>query len=139
MKREQNLNCRKGLGRARANSEKPIKRKRRRESKHPGIRTPAGILAALILAHPDDTLKDRVRRPEIDWMRKQPRNVLQVTDGFWNGLNANNIENVFTPSAAGATLDRTHRNERAVFPCNRNLLIWRARSARVVVASRKVD
>ncbi|KAI1116061.1 hypothetical protein F5Y14DRAFT_449553 [Nemania sp. NC0429] len=71
-------------------------RKRKASWKAPGLHTPAGLLAVLILAHPDPDSKFRnwVGRLEIDWMIR-PRDTLAVTHGFWEGITAANIYDTF--------------------------------------------
>lgn len=61
--------------------------------------TVPGILALLIITHPhNDKFKNWiVRRLQIDWMLTQDREGLDVRDGFWKGLNAENLYQVFAP------------------------------------------
>lgn len=62
----------------------------------PGLHTPAGLLAVLILAYPDPEAKFRtsIGRLEIDWMM-QKREGLHVRSGFWKGLTESNVYTVF--------------------------------------------
>ncbi|RWA10339.1 hypothetical protein EKO27_g4766 [Xylaria grammica] len=77
-------------------TESDKQRKRRAGWKAPGLHTPAGLLAVLVLAHPDPDSKFRnwVGRLEIDWMIR-PRNTLAVKHGFWEGISTDNIYDVF--------------------------------------------
>ncbi|KAJ3571836.1 hypothetical protein NPX13_g5248 [Xylaria arbuscula] len=62
-----------------------------------GLYSPAGLLAALILVPTNETsLKIIVSRLEIDWMLC-PCGELNVTRGYWRGLNTQNIHTVFLP------------------------------------------
>ena len=65
------------------------------KTKAPGLHSPAGLLALLIIAHPDPDLrfKNWIRRLQINWMM-QPRHLLDVKNGFWKGLNARNVYEV---------------------------------------------
>ncbi|CAJ2503080.1 Uu.00g104740.m01.CDS01 [Anthostomella pinea] len=77
----------------------------RRETRHknrrtpmcPGLHSPAGLLAVMIIAHPDPDSKFRnwIGQLQIDWMMTQPRGRLDVRHGFWKGINDSNLYTVF--------------------------------------------
>lgn len=71
--------------------------KRKRNGLVPGLHTPAGMLALLTIAHPhDEKFKDWiVQRLQIDWMLTQERTQLEVSDGFWKGVTATNVYQIF--------------------------------------------
>lgn len=55
------------------------------------------MLALLIIAHPDDDkFKNWIVRLQIDWML-QDRELLNVQHGFWRGIDAANLHEVFMP------------------------------------------
>lgn len=62
-----------------------------------GLYDPEALLAVLVLAYPDMKLQDRIRKLQIDWMLR-PRATLAVNEGFWKGINAGNVWNVFKQS-----------------------------------------
>lgn len=53
------------------------------------------ILAILIIAHPDAKFKDWIGQLQIEWMVTQSRETLNVQQGFWDGLNSRNLDDVF--------------------------------------------
>lgn len=60
--------------------------------------TNVGILALLIISHPDDSKFKNwiVKRLQISWMLTQDPETLFVDDeGFWNGLDAKNVYTIF--------------------------------------------
>ncbi|KAI8954524.1 hypothetical protein F4801DRAFT_533475 [Xylaria longipes] len=87
---------REALQQAQKKAESEKQRKKKPGWKAPGLHTPAGLLAVLVLAHPDPDSKFRtwVGRLEIDWMIR-PRATLAVKHGFWEGINADNIYDAF--------------------------------------------
>ncbi|KAK5633000.1 hypothetical protein RRF57_008714 [Xylaria bambusicola] len=70
--------------------------KRKTAGKAPGLHSPATLLAVLIIGHPDPDAKFRswIGRLGVDWMI-QPRDVLNVQQGFWTGINSDNLYAVF--------------------------------------------
>ncbi|KAI1421247.1 hypothetical protein F5Y12DRAFT_38940 [Xylaria sp. FL1777] len=70
---------------------------KRRSWKAPGLYSPAGMLALLAIAYPDNKFKDRIGRLQIDWMMTSPRDTLQVQHGFWKGVDKDNIYDIFQP------------------------------------------
>lgn len=93
-------NWRSSIQQSGPDAEKSSHRKKgdRKQRKLPGLHSPAGLLALLVIAHPDpdSRFKNWIGRLQIDWMMMQPRNTLDVKDGFWKGLNANNVYKVFS-------------------------------------------
>ncbi|KAI0429639.1 hypothetical protein F5Y09DRAFT_356788 [Xylaria sp. FL1042] len=92
-------NWRSSIQQSGADAEKSRHRKKgdRKQRKLPGLHSPAGLLALLVIAHPDpdSRFKNWIGRLQIDWMM-QPRDTLDVKDGFWKGLNANNVYKIFS-------------------------------------------
>ncbi|KAI0506290.1 hypothetical protein F5B22DRAFT_650849 [Xylaria bambusicola] len=81
--------------------------------KAPGLYSPAGLLAVLVL---DDSkeeeshdLKMVISQLESNWMLS-PRNTLNVTRGYWCGLNSQNIHTVFHPGQEGTIESRSSSN-----------------------------
>ncbi|TRX93202.1 hypothetical protein FHL15_005781 [Xylaria flabelliformis] len=74
----------------------------RKDWKAPGLHSPAGLLALLVIAHPnpDSPYREWIGRLEIDWMMLQPRGTLNVQHGFWKGVNANNVYDIFSAEEA---------------------------------------
>ncbi|KAI1753426.1 hypothetical protein F4782DRAFT_529309 [Xylaria castorea] len=70
------------------------KKGERKEWKAPGLYSPAGLLALLIIAHPDPDSRFK------NWMMMLSRITLDVQDGFWKGLNASNVYEVFSAEEA---------------------------------------
>lgn len=86
---------------------------RRKGPYAPGLHSPAGMspswhagswaglilaamLAILIITHPDDKNRSRiVDELQIEWMLTQDRAKLDVKHGFWKGINADNVDDVF--------------------------------------------
>lgn len=62
----------------------------------PALHSPAGIMALLIICHPDTKLRDRISLLGIEWMAK-PQETLDVQEGFWKGLTRRNILTCFRP------------------------------------------
>lgn len=55
------------------------------------------MLALLIIAHPDDTkFKNIIVKLQIEWMLTQDREILDVREGFWKGVNASNLYKIFS-------------------------------------------
>lgn len=73
------------------NSDKTVKRKSHRA---PGLHTPEGIMAILIIAHPDARFRERINHLGIDWMIS-PTRTLEVKQGYWKGVNASNLYSCF--------------------------------------------
>lgn len=69
----------------------PRQGRQRGGSLAPGLHTPAGLLAVLIIAHPDAKFRTRVGRLGIQWMLQSPRESLEVKDGFWKGIHSGNV------------------------------------------------
>ncbi|KAI0855990.1 hypothetical protein F4860DRAFT_494688 [Xylaria cubensis] len=89
-------NWRSSLQNAEADAAQPSRtRKKGERKKAPGLHSPAGLLALLVIAHPDMRFKELIGRLGIDWMI-QPRSTLDVQEGFWKGLNASNVYEVFS-------------------------------------------
>lgn len=68
--------------------------KKRPPWRAPGLHSPAGMLAVLVIAHPDlDGAKFRnwIGRLQIEWMMTQDPDVLKVEKGFWKGLDKDNV------------------------------------------------
>ena len=83
--------------RAEVNSGKEKAGKKLLTSKAPGLHSPAGLIAVLIIAHPDPESKFRslVGRLGIEWMMTQDRRKLNVYEGFWRRINSKNLHTVF--------------------------------------------
>ncbi len=66
-----------------------------------GLHSPAGLMAVLIIAHPDpdQRFKHWIGRLQIGWMMTQSRDTLAV-EGFWKGLNSANLYTVFATEEA---------------------------------------
>lgn len=73
------------------------------DGRAPGLHSPAGILAPLIIAYPDNKFKDWIGRLRIDWMIRSRTTLDVQTDGFWKGINASNLHTCFTPEDTCAT------------------------------------
>lgn len=69
--------------------------KRKNSWKAPGLHTPAGLLAVMVIPHPETRFKDRVGRLQIDWMM-DAREALEVHEGFWKGITAHNLYQCFS-------------------------------------------
>ncbi|KAG6354875.1 hypothetical protein INS49_003956 [Diaporthe citri] len=65
--------------------------------KAPFLLSPAGILALLTIAHPDMKFKERVEQLQIGWMLDYAQETLDVQEGYWKGINATNLHEVFLP------------------------------------------
>ncbi|KAJ4394458.1 hypothetical protein N0V93_003676 [Gnomoniopsis smithogilvyi] len=65
----------------------------------PGLFSPAAMLALLIIAYPDSKFKDKIASLRIDWMVER-RSSLCVKEGYWNGLEAANLQDVFLPETS---------------------------------------
>lgn len=67
--------------------------------KAPGLHSPAALLAVLIIAHTDRDTVTKFRKYisglQIDWMVLQNRQALHVRDGFWEGVDSNNLHTIF--------------------------------------------
>lgn len=65
------------------------------------------IAAVLIVAYPDPDSKFRnlIGQLQIDWMMTQPRDSLNVEQGFWKGINSQNIGTAFTLGANDGPLE----------------------------------
>lgn len=65
----------------------------------PGLHSPAGMLAILVIAYPDSDkvvgLKKWTKRLHIDWMMDQPRDDLSFTEGYWKEVNSRYVLAVF--------------------------------------------
>jgi hypothetical protein len=60
----------------------------------PKLHSPERLLAVLVIDYPEVKLKKLVTALQIQWMMA-PRWALDVTEGFWKGINAGNVEDVF--------------------------------------------
>lgn len=76
------------------------KQARRRPSswKALGLLSPEGMLAVLIIGYPDPDyrFRDWVGRLQIGWMMTQPRDTLNVQEGFWEGITNSKLPDVFS-------------------------------------------
>ncbi|KAI1181896.1 hypothetical protein F5B17DRAFT_423012, partial [Nemania serpens] len=87
-------NWREALELAKAASSNHNKTRQKMPWKVPGLLSPAGMLAVLILAYPDPKYKHRIEQLEIQFML-EPRELLHVRHGFWSGINHGNLHHVF--------------------------------------------
>ena len=73
--------------------------RKRGSTRAPGLCSAPGMLAILILAHPDDGKFKNwiVHKLQIAWMMQQDTATLGIQDGFWKGVNSSNLHHVFTP------------------------------------------
>ncbi|KAK7698826.1 hypothetical protein SLS64_012177 [Diaporthe eres] len=73
--------------------------RKRGSTRAPGLCSAPGMLAILILAHPDDGKFKNwiVHKLQIAWMMQQDTATLDIQDGFWKGVNSSNLHHVFTP------------------------------------------
>lgn len=110
------------------------------KSRHPWrvpfLISPAGMLALLVVVHPDMKFKDRIGALQIDWMMTQARDTLDVQEGFWKGINADNIQDVFLaeeylPNSESSLVDYTMlfgtefvRSRKNMLPYLRNFPPW---------------
>lgn len=69
--------------------------KRKNSWKAPGLHTPAGLLAVMVIAYPETRFKDRIGRLQINWMMDAPE-AIEVRKGFWEGINAHNLYQCFS-------------------------------------------
>ncbi|RYC64465.1 hypothetical protein CHU98_g1747 [Xylaria longipes] len=73
------------------------KNRYRLTGKVPGLLSPAGILAVLILAYPDiKKYQTRIEQLGIQWMI-QPRDTLLVRRGFWKHITDRDLHSIFDP------------------------------------------
>ncbi|KAK6948073.1 hypothetical protein Daesc_009837 [Daldinia eschscholtzii] len=63
--------------------------------KAPVLRPPASMLALLALVYPDLKCHNMIGRLQIGWMMER-REALNVQEGFWKGINAENVNAVFS-------------------------------------------
>ncbi|KAK7735965.1 hypothetical protein SLS63_003483 [Diaporthe eres] len=60
----------------------------------PGLHSPERLLAVLVINYPEIKLKKLVAALQVQWMMA-PQWALDVTEGFWKGINAGNVEDMF--------------------------------------------
>lgn len=61
----------------------------------------SGMMAVLVLAHPDDSkFKDVIGRLQIQWMMLLDREAFEVGEGFWQGISDKNLYSVFFAAEA---------------------------------------
>lgn len=75
---------------------------KRNSGRAPGLCSPACLLAVLIIAHPDTKFRSWVGRLGITWMLS-PDDTLDVRDGYWKGLDAQNLHTCFRPAESPTT------------------------------------
>lgn len=66
----------------------------------PALHSPAGLVALLVISHPDTRFRDRIGCLGIEWMMMKPRGSLLVRGGFWDGINGDNLLTCFRPEEA---------------------------------------
>lgn len=76
---------------------KKISKRRYQGAKATALPPPAALIAVLIIRHPDPNTAYRnwIGRLQIGWMCTQSREALDVSSGFWKGLNGSNLYTVF--------------------------------------------
>lgn len=55
----------------------------------------AGMIAVLVISHPDHKFKDWIGRLQISWMMTQDPEHLHVEQGFWKGITHKNLHDAF--------------------------------------------